>query len=123
MALAAKHPCASPSCPALVEQGQARCPSHTKAKERERGSASSRGYGSRWQRYRLQYLAEHPLCVRCEAAGRTVAARVVDHVVPHKGNEDLMWNPENHQALCDFTSPWNCHGAKSLEDGSGGFGR
>ena len=38
------------------------------------------------------------------ALGRSVAASVVDHIVPHKGDHKLFWNPKNHQALCK-----HCH--------------
>jgi hypothetical protein len=36
----------------------------------------------------------------CKAAGRTVAAAVVDHVVPHRGDAALFWDPDNLQSLC-----------------------
>lgn len=65
-----------------------------------RATAAQRGYGSRWQRYRLRYLSEHPLCAYCKRQGRLTPATVVDHIVPHKGDQALFWNPENHQALC-----------------------
>ena len=66
----------------------------------ERESAAKRGYGRRWQGYRERYLREHPLCVMCQARGEIVAASVVDHIEPHKGDHRLFWKPENHQALC-----------------------
>lgn len=44
-----------------------------------------------------------------------VAATVVDHKVPHRGNDELFWNPDNHQPLC---AP--CHNsAKQREEKSG----
>jgi len=74
--------------------------------------STARGYGYRWQQYRLRYLAKHPLCVMCEAAGRVEAATVVDHVVRHEGDERLFWDATNHQALCK-----RCHdGAKQREE-------
>jgi 5-methylcytosine-specific restriction endonuclease McrA len=36
----------------------------------------------------------------CEAAGLTVAATVVDHITPHKGDAALFWDPANWQPLC-----------------------
>lgn len=63
-------------------------------------SAAARGYDARWRKYRLQFLAEHPLCVMCKQVGRTEAATVVDHVQPHRGDMALFWEPTNHQALC-----------------------
>ena len=63
-------------------------------------TAAQRGYGYRWQRAREAYLREHPLCVMCQAEGRVTAATVVDHVVPHRGDERLFWDRGNWQGLC-----------------------
>jgi 5-methylcytosine-specific restriction enzyme A len=57
-------------------------------------------YGSRWQRARLGYLAEHPLCVMCQEQGRVTAATVVDHIIPHRGDMELFWDSDNWQSLC-----------------------
>ncbi|MGL6245691.1 HNH endonuclease [Pseudomonas sp.] len=65
-----------------------------------RQSAARRGYNRRWQAYRERYLQEHPLCVMHQQLGRIVEATVVDHIVPHKGDHKLFWDPKNHQALC-----------------------
>lgn len=32
--------------------------------------------------------------------GRYVAATVVDHIVPHRGDMKLFWDRDNWQALC-----------------------
>lgn len=65
-----------------------------------RGSAASRGYDARWRRARLAFLAEHPLCERCTKAGRTTAATVVNHRIPHKGDQALFWDEANWEATC-----------------------
>ncbi len=65
-----------------------------------KSSSTARGYGYKWQQYREQYLAQHPLCVMCTARGLVTAATVVDHKVPHRGDERLFWDPNNHQSLC-----------------------
>lgn len=39
-------------------------------------------YDERWKRIRAQTLQAEPLCRLCLAAGRTVAATIVDHIVP-----------------------------------------
>lgn len=62
-------------------------------------SSTRDGYSYRWQKARARYLLAHPLCVRCEPA-RITLATVVDHIVPHKGNEVLFWDETNWQALC-----------------------
>lgn len=70
----------------------------TKLDSRE--SASKRGYNRRWQTYRIRFLSEHPLCAMHLQLGRVVPATIVDHIIPHKGDRKLFWNPKNHQALC-----------------------
>ena len=37
----------------------------------------------RWQRLRVAYLADHPLCEECLKKGIAPPAAVVDHIVPH----------------------------------------
>lgn len=113
MAQRALRPCCEPGCRAVVPSG--RCAEHRRKRERERGSASSRGYDSRWQAYRRAFLNDHPLCDECAAQGRTVAATVVDHRVAHKGDPVLFWDPKNHRGLCK-----PCHDARVDE---GDFGR
>ena len=39
-----------------------------------------------WQAIRAAHLAGEPLCRRCQAEGLTVAAEVVHHVEPHRGD-------------------------------------
>ena len=72
-----------------------------------RPSAAKRGYGRHWRKARRAYLGRHPLCVRCKAAGRTVTASEVDHIVPHRGEGKLFWDPTNWQPLCK--SCHSCH--------------
>ena len=50
-------------------------------------SSSKRGYGYKWQQARTGYLAKHPLYVYCEQAGRVTETTVVDHRVPHQGDQ------------------------------------
>lgn len=76
-----------------------------------RASAHARGYGRRWQAASRGYLNAHPLCVRCEAAGQVTAATVVDHVVPHRGDQTLFWDAINWQALCK-----RCHDRKTAAE-------
>jgi hypothetical protein len=72
--------------------------SATKVKQeldRQRPSAARRGYGRRWRKARAAFLAAHPLCAACWMQGRVVAATVVDHVMPHKGDARLFWDETN----------------------------
>jgi 5-methylcytosine-specific restriction enzyme A len=125
MPQSAPHPCAVQGCPTLVPRSVARCPTHEKQRlqvsEATRGTAHERGYNKRWAKARLTYLRQHPLCVRCLAQGRTTAARVVDHVMPHRGDWKKFWDVSNWQPLCDYTSPYDCHGKKTATE-DGGFG-
>jgi 5-methylcytosine-specific restriction protein A len=47
-------------------------------------------------------MALHPLCVCCLAHGVSASAVVLDHIVPHKGNQSLFWDPDNWQGLCEW---------------------
>ena len=82
----------------------------------KRPSAASRGYGWRWQKARLDYLRRNPLCVECRKQNLIVAATIVDHVTPHRGDEELFWNEENWAAMCAA-----CHSRKTAQR-DGGFG-
>ena len=65
-----------------------------------------------------RYLRRHPLCIRCDAADQVVAATVVDHIKPHRGDKALFWDQDNWQPLCK-----PCHDAKTAaEDGRWGAG-
>ena len=68
----------------------------------DKSKTAERGYGGRWQRERAAFLsrAENVLCVMCKAEGRVTAATVVDHKTPHRGDDTLMWDQANWQALC-----------------------
>lgn len=69
-------------------------------KPHQREKTAARGYGGRWQRERLAFLAQHPLCAMCQVNGRVTAATIVDHIKPHKGDHTLMWDWSNWQPLC-----------------------
>ena len=86
-----------------------------RALDRERPSAARRGYGSRWRRARAAYLALHPLCAACSAAGRLEPATAVDHCEPHRGRPELFWDETNWQGLCK-----RCHDAKTVREGRWG---
>jgi len=93
-------PCRHPGCAELVQTGQKYCPRHKPFHPEETRSAGKRGYGREWQKARRVYLASHPLCVICQKEGRYRKATVVDHIIPHRGDEQLFWDQGNWQALC-----------------------
>ncbi|WP_420024395.1 HNH endonuclease signature motif containing protein (plasmid) [Cereibacter azotoformans] len=63
--------------------------------DKTRPSSSARGYTSKWERARADFLAAHPFCRRCGAP-----ATVVDHIIPHRGDLSLFWDRSNWQPLC-----------------------
>jgi 5-methylcytosine-specific restriction protein A len=88
------------------------------AREREvqpaRPNAAARGYDGKWRKAREGYLAKHPLCRICKELGRVVAATVVDHIIPHRGDMKLFWDKANWQPLCKC-----CHDRKTATKDSG----
>nr|DAF38975.1 MAG TPA: HNH endonuclease [Caudoviricetes sp.]DAJ57254.1 MAG TPA: HNH endonuclease [Caudoviricetes sp.] len=99
-----KRPCAYPGCPELVERGY--CEKHKRSKDYNRGTAAQRGYGHKWRKARELFLNKHPICARCPDA-----ATVVDHIIPHKGNQTLFWDRSNWQPLCK-----RCHDKKTATE-------
>ncbi len=86
------------------------------AYEKHRGHSGARGYNWKWRKMRVAFLRQHPLCVKCEKAGRVELARVVDHIRPHRGNDALFWDVSNWQPLC------RSHHSSKTAAGDGGFG-
>jgi len=85
----------------LVDAGTYYCRKHLHLHpEIKRPSASSRGYNAKWKRLSKAFLRKNPLCVRCLSEGRYVQADVVDHIIPHRGDHELMWDQSNWQPLC-----------------------
>jgi len=88
-----KRLCSYPGCPELTAKQY--CNEHQQKVaseyDRRRGSAANRGYDVRWQKARIVYLLNNPLCVACCSKGRITPATVVDHIKPHKGNRILFW--------------------------------
>lgn len=99
-----KRPCRHPGCPNLSEGVY--CEEHRALYARE--SAYRRGYGHKWRAVRAQFLRRNPLCVECLKRGKIAPATVVDHIIPHRGDEKLFWEERNWQALCKV-----CHDRKT----------
>lgn len=94
--------------------------------KRDRRTTTARGYGWQWQKFRRVWLSRHPLCgdreggssnehSLCVSSGRVVAATVVDHIVPHRDDDDLKFDAGNLQSLCK-----ECHDRKTARE-DGGF--
>ena len=103
-----KHPCSQDGCPKLIPYGQRYCEEHKKMHPEVMRLSSTRGYSSRWRRESKIFLKAHPLCAICQKNGRYTQATVVDHIIPHRGDQTLFWDRENWQALCK-----PCHDRKT----------
>ena len=108
-----KKPCARAGCPALTH-GRF-CEAHqleeTRRYDRERGSASKRGYDRKWRALRKVILARDPFC---KAEGCNEPSTDVDHIVPRRGGGTD--DPSNLQGMCE-----TCHSRKTaIEDGRWG---
>jgi 5-methylcytosine-specific restriction endonuclease McrA len=83
----------------------------------QRGQAYQRLYKSAaWQDARDYQLTMHPLCARHLKRGEVVAAAVVHHVTPHKGDEDLFFDPSNLESLCK-----SCHDSDAQSEERRGY--
>ena len=108
MPIAARHPCASTSCKAVVHTKYCTTHQHLQTKYNSeysrvtRGTTTEQGYGTTWQKVRLEHLSKHPLCVACGLRGIDRAANQVHHKVSLRqggSNED-----DNLMSLCK-----SCH--------------
>lgn len=104
-----RKPCKHPGCPELTAGDY--CEEHAKLHTADRITSSGRGYDSRWRRARSRFLKAHPLCEKCREQGKFVKATVVDHIIPHRGEEKLFWDEANWQALCK-----RCHDKKTMTE-------
>jgi 5-methylcytosine-specific restriction protein A len=105
-------PCAHPGCPKLTPSRF--CPDHAKQDARDyekyrRDPVTRKRYGYAWRKIRDLYIAAHPLCERCESAGRVVPAREVHHILPlSQGGTHAA---DNLMALCP-----SCHSGFTLAE-------
>lgn len=111
------YSCAVPGCAHPVSPGHRTCAQHTTTNRQHHDAAHyddphrRQLRTSRWTRYSLAWLRQHPLCGEtadgtldptlsaCAAAGQTRPAEVVDHVYP-VSQGGSMWDPANHMSLC-----------------------
>lgn len=53
-----------------------------------------------WRKASKTHLRLHPLCVDCEAAGRSVPATQVNHIVDRLDAPERALDPTNFESLC-----------------------
>lgn len=82
---------AGQQCACQIAAARARKAKH----DRNRPTASQRGYGVEWRKLRAEFMRLHPFCAFCGNPGE-----VVDHIVPHKGRKALLLSWSNLQTLC-----------------------
>lgn len=66
---------------------------------------------SRWIRYRLAYLSEHPYCEQCLTIEVRHIAEDIDHIKPWRFFPDLFWESTNHMAMNHA-----CHSRKTNQE-------
>jgi hypothetical protein len=71
-----------------------------RAYDKRRGTAHARGYTDQLRRRMAAFRAARPLCLGCQAVGRIAATEVCDHVIPARGDRDLLWSEANWQPAC-----------------------
>jgi 5-methylcytosine-specific restriction protein A len=96
------RPCCKPGCANLVANGY--CNSHQKAVVDNRPTASQRGYGARWQKWRKWYLINNPMCVDCSIK----PASEVHHIKKLTDYPELQYVNNNVMALCK-----SCHSIRT----------
>lgn len=94
-------------CACQINQTRERNKRH----DRRRPNASQRGYGSKWRKARAAFLA---MFDRCAWPGCNAKATLVDHIIPHKGDDHLFWDQTNWQPLCT-----SCHSRKKQQQERG----
>ena len=60
---------------------------------------------------RAMVLKRDPLCVECLKKDRLIKSTQADHIVPHKGDEELFFDIDNCQGLCA-----SCHSEKTKRE-------
>ena len=120
-----RHFCGHAGCMRLIPRTERFCDRHKQIKlqnrkiyDQKRGSATQRGYTSRWAHASKEYLKEHPLCVECQKHGKVTPATEVDHIKPWNDcgqwDRELFWDESNWQALCH-----ECHSRKTVKENHG----
>ena len=103
------HSCNQPGCGRLTYQRY--CADHEREYERERGSASKRGYGRGWQGIRKKYLLMYPMCQGEGEAGLGCdkVATEVHHIVSLRRGGSNAYG--NLKGLCKA-----CHSRETMKE-------
>ncbi len=100
---AVRRLCPTPRCPNLQPCSR---PGHERKPFATAQRSTTLYQSPQWKRESKAFLAEHPFCV-AKGIGTESAyvicgqpATIVDHRIPHRGNEAAFWNQGNWQSLC-----------------------
>ena len=73
--------------------------SHTQEKWEAKTREARKIYTTKeWREARKLFLSVNPICA---VEGCNEEARIVDHIVPHRGDMNLFWDQSNWQPMCD----------------------
>lgn len=84
--------CAESGCPTLIPRGKGRCVTHTREKDRARGTAAERGYGKVHQDLRAE-LAPKAIGKICHFCGKPMLAGqplALDHTEDRAGYRGMV---------------------------------
>lgn len=116
--MALRKICSASGCSRLTEGNNKYCSLHQylnveDEKRRQQYFASATSdfqylYNNpKWKSLQQQQLRANPVCQLCGQAQATE----VHHVIPHRGNEDLFYDPSNLISLCH-----NCHSEETRKE-------
>ncbi len=105
-------PCKQPGCPNLITEGTL-CKVHQQKLDKQRRIKRGKRLldSHAWRKARAGYLAKHPLCEDCKAAGKTVLATEVHHKVRHHNNPVIFWDSSIWTGLCK-----SCHSSHTAKE-------
>jgi 5-methylcytosine-specific restriction protein A len=92
--------CSTPGCGGVRHQGVCSRCGPKKRPTDQRQNAAARGYDYQWQKFRQQYLTEHPLCLDCDAEGITGAATDIHHVKKLRDHPEAKYDEQWLRPLC-----------------------
>jgi 5-methylcytosine-specific restriction enzyme A len=127
MPRSAKNFCKHPGCGVVCDgrfcaQHQQQDPraERRRAFDRYRGSAASRGYGRRHEKWRKLVLHRDPLCKIAHFCGGIAPSRIADHIIPLNAGGD--WSLDNGQGACEPCHDWKTatRDSKFIQEKRGG---
>jgi 5-methylcytosine-specific restriction protein A len=101
-----------PTCRNLVRKGYCDTCAKRKRQHELRFQKGATAYNSaRWVRFSERFRVDHPFCENPDDNPRcTRLSEVVDHVIPHRGDETAFWEGP-FRALCK-----SCHSRKTIQE-------